>query len=245
MVLEVGIDPLDKLAKPVDFLAVLRCHPAAPLLHALRFPSPLAQAVGKCAGGDVVALSRYRSKYLYGAGRMLRQGGDVLAGSVMGVDQKCFRSLTVAADHIVHHRNRQTRIVAPVRHLKRYDDALIGRDRDLRVVGRADRPVGKPHVTCLGIAERGFRLGLLRLVLRMSLRSLLPLGPQVIEGRPRPFGALLHSRAARSCAARLRREEASGSAPISALSAVSCCSTAAPICASLSPVLNDSRLAFA
>src|ERR1700737_259296 len=98
MVLEVGVDPLDELAKLVDFLAVLRCHPATPLLHALRFPGPLAQAVGKRAGGYVVALGRYWSKYLYGAGRMLCQGGDVLAGSVMGVDQKCFRSLAIATD---------------------------------------------------------------------------------------------------------------------------------------------------
>src|SRR6516165_11124732 len=101
VVLEVAIDPLDKLAKAEDLLAGLRCHPAAPLLHAVGLPRPLAPAIGPrplapAIGprprADVVPFGRHRRKYLDGACRMDGPCRDVLAGGVMGIDQKvCWR----------------------------------------------------------------------------------------------------------------------------------------------------------
>src|SRR5450631_768481 len=193
MVLQVGVDPLDELAKSVRLLAGLCSHPGAPLLYALWFPLPLLRPLGERFRLDVVALARCRRKYLHRAGRMLGQCGDVFAGGVMGVYQKSLRGLAIATNHVITHWGCQTRIIAPIRHLDRYNDALLGGDRNLRVVSRADRPVRKAHASRLGIAERDFRLGLLlRLILRMRLRPLLFLGPNLIERRARAFGALLH-----------------------------------------------------
>src|SRR6202171_4865868 len=90
MVLEVGVDPLDELAKSVDLLAGLRSHPAAPLLHALGLPRTSSRPVCKRLGLYILALGRGRRKYLHRTCRMLGQCGDVLARRVVSVDQKLF-----------------------------------------------------------------------------------------------------------------------------------------------------------
>src|SRR5258708_2317513 len=172
MVLEVGIDPLDEPAKSVDLLAGLRSHSAAPLLHALRFPRPLAFAVGKRPGADVVALGWRRCKYRHRTRRMIGQCGDVLARGVVGINQKLFRDLAIVTIDVVHHRRRQTRVVAPILHLYRHDDTLAGCRRDLRVISRASGSVGQPHPACTWIAERDSGLRFLLLVLWMLLLPL-------------------------------------------------------------------------
>src|SRR5580693_10488502 len=98
MILQVGIDPLDELAKSVCLLSGLRSHPAAPFLYALRFARLLSRPLGERCGLDVVALARCRRKDRYWARRVLGQRRNVVAGGVMGVDQKLLRGLAIATD---------------------------------------------------------------------------------------------------------------------------------------------------
>src|SRR5260370_549634 len=125
MILQMAVDPLDELAKSVYLLAGLRSHPAAPLLYALRFPRPLFRPLGERCRLDVVALARCWRKYLHRTRRMLGQRGNVFAGGVMGVDQKFFRGLAIAPDHVIHHRCCQTRFVAPTGPLARSHDSPL------------------------------------------------------------------------------------------------------------------------
>src|SRR5258708_36938679 len=75
MVLGVGIDPLDEPAKSLDLLAGLRSHSAAPLLHALRFPRPLALAAGSPPGATVVPPGWCRCNCRLRTRRMIGQTG--------------------------------------------------------------------------------------------------------------------------------------------------------------------------
>ena len=75
---------------------------------------------------------------------MRGESRDVFGGGVMGVDQKVLRRPAIARDNLVDHRRGQPGVVAPIRHRDREDDALLGRDRNLGVVGgTATAPSGK------------------------------------------------------------------------------------------------------
>ena len=117
---------------------------------------------------------------------------DVLARGVAGVDQQSVGRPAVAAGDVVDHRPRQARIVAPVGHLDRDDDALLRRRGDLGVVGGANRAVGKAHGARLGIGRRSLGLLLPGLVLDVLLGARLALRLKPFERRPRSCRPLLN-----------------------------------------------------
>jgi hypothetical protein len=123
---------------------------------------------------------------------MSGERNDVFACGVAGVDQQSVGRPAVAANDVVDHRLRQARIVAPVGHLDRDDDALLRRGGDLGVVGGANCAVGKAHVARPGIGRRNFRLLLLGFVLGVCLGARLALRLKPFERRPRSSGALLN-----------------------------------------------------
>src|SRR6266478_7874085 len=99
MVLAVSVEPLDQLAELVNGLTRLIRHPTAPFLDAVGFAPPFAFSVPQRCGAyvGIGALGRQRRIDLHGSGFMCRQGGDILGGGVMGIDQERLRSLAVTA----------------------------------------------------------------------------------------------------------------------------------------------------
>ena len=180
---------------------------------------------------------------------MSGERNDVFACGVTGVDQQPVGRPAVAADDVVDHRLRQARIVAPVGHLDRDNDAFLRRPWRCfsSIEGGSNGAVGKAHEARLGIGRRSLGLLLFGLVL----------GPWVLARALR--SASSRSSAARALAARSlhlarrpflralgrRRVEAPGSLASSCLRAASRSATAASILMSFSPVLNDSLLALA
>src|SRR5260221_11726429 len=144
VVFEIGVDPLDELAPVVPFCARLCPHPAAPLFDAVRLSRPLFGPPDKRLGFDILTFARWRRIDRHRPRWVLRQGGDVLGGSVTAVDQKLLRWFAVALHQLIHHRHRQTGVVAPIRHRHRDNDALPGPDRGLCLIGRANNPRWKP-----------------------------------------------------------------------------------------------------
>ena len=123
---------------------------------------------------------------------MSGERNDVFACGVAGVDQQSVGRLAVAADDVVDHRLRQARIVAPVGHLDRDNDALLRRRRDLGVIGRANGAVGKAHESRLGVGRRSLGPLLFGFVLGVLRGAQLALRLKPFERRPRSSGALLN-----------------------------------------------------
>ena len=123
---------------------------------------------------------------------MSGEHNDVFACGVAGVDQQSVGRPAVAADDVVDHRLRQARIVAPVGHLDRDDDALLRRGGDLGVVGGTNCAVGKAHEARLGVGRRSLGRLLPGLVLDVPRSARLAFRLKPFERRPRSSGALMN-----------------------------------------------------
>jgi hypothetical protein len=116
---------------------------------------------------------------------MSGERNDVLAGGITRVDQQSVGRPAVAAGDVVDHRPRQARIVAPVGHLDRDNDAFLRRRGDLSIVGGTNCAVGKAHAARLGIARRSPGRLLPGLVLSVLGGARLALRLEPFERRPR------------------------------------------------------------
>src|SRR6185312_2378044 len=239
VVLAIRIEPLDQLARPVNLPASVTDHPVPPFFDTVRLARSFVLPLPERFRRDALGLDRRRCIYRDRACWMCRQCGDVLDCRIMGIEQEPLRSLAVAPHDVVDHGRGETGIVAPIRHLHRDNDTVRRHRCDLRIVAGADSPIGKRRLRASGSLNEtvasDFLASSLACLFARSFFSARMRSSTACAFPARCFTSL----AARSRAARLRRQEASGSLVISAFSAASRASTAASISTSRAALLNE------